>query len=130
MVNITEGCLQRNLSKILTLISLVSLYSKESVGSLRFAAITALTLLTAPVHAEETMQTSCRNGDLVRRIVVVENSLSSGLSCEVIYWKDTETPGVRQVLWTAKQDAGYCYSKALALANNLAEMGWTCDSVE
>lgn len=88
----------------------------------------ALTLSSAATRAEETIQSSCKNGDLVRRVAVVESSLSSGQSCEVIYWKDSEAPAVRQVLWTAKQDAGYCYSKALTMVNKLADMGWTCDT--
>lgn len=108
MANMAEGCLKRNLSKMLT--------------------VTAALTLSSVAHAEETIQSSCKNGDLVRRVVVVESSLSSGLSCEVVYWKDTEAPGVRQVLWTAKQDAGYCYSKAISMVGKLAALGWTCDS--
>ena len=124
----TDACLQRNLSKILTLISRRSLHSRKSIAPQGLIVVAALTLASVAAHAEETIQSSCKNGDLVRRVVVVESSLSSGLSCEVIYWKDTEAPGERQVLWTARQDAGYCYSKALALVNKLVAMGWTCDS--
>ena len=90
----------------------------------------ALNVFSGMVQAEEeTVQSSCQNGDLVRRVVVVESSLSTGQSCEVVYWKDTEEPGVRQVLWTAKQDAGYCYSKALTMVGKLTSMGWSCNSV-
>ena len=92
--------------------------------------VMAASMLTSAVaHAEETMQTSCTNRDLVRRVIVAESSLGSDLSCEVIYWKDTEAPGRPEVLWTARQDAGYCYSKALVLIDKLASMGWTCHAV-
>ena len=109
MVDVTDGCLKTSLSTVLTVAA-------------------ALTLSSVTAQAEETIQSSCKNGDLVRRVTVVESSLSSGLSCEVIYWKDTEAPGERQVLWTAKQDAGYCYSKAISMVGKLAAMGWTCNS--
>ncbi len=109
MVGTADGCLRTNLSTMLIIAA-------------------ALTFSSAMAEAEETIQSSCKNGDLVRRVAVVESSLSSGLSCEVVYWKDTEAPGVRQVLWTARQDAGYCYSKAISMVGKLAAMGWTCDS--
>ena len=129
MVNMTDRCLQRNLSKILTLIPLRPLHSLESITPLRLIVMAALILSSVATHAEEIIQTSCKNGDLVRRVVVAESRLASGLSCEVIYWKDTEAPGARQVLWTARQDAGYCYSKALALVNQLEAMGWICGPI-
>ena len=97
-----------------------------------FLALTlevALGVLSGAAQAEETIESSCQNGDLVRRVVVVESSLSTGQSCEVVYWKDTEEPGVPQVLWTAKQDAGYCYSKALTMVGKLTSMGWSCRSL-
>ncbi len=127
-VSMTYVSLQRNLSMMVTAISRNATYFLKSIVLPLLIAMAALTTPQVAPHAEETIQNSCKNGDLVRRVVVVESSLSSGLSCEVIYWKDTEAPGVRQVLWTARQDAGYCYSKALALVNQLVAMGWTCDS--
>ena len=109
MVDMASGCLNRNLSTMLVVMA-------------------GLALPSAVAQSEETIQSSCKNGDLVRRVAVVESNLSSGLSCEVIYWKDTEAPGVRQVLWTAKQDSGYCYSKAISMVGKLAAMGWACES--
>lgn len=128
-MDMAKGCLQRNLSKKLAFVSDDAQHSRKFIILLGSMVMAALMLSSIAAHAEETMQTSCKSGNLVRRIVVVESSLSSGLSCEVIYWKDTEAPGVRQILWTAKQDAGYCYSKSLGLASRLAEMGWSCESI-
>ena len=126
MDNMPDGGLQRHFSKTLTLMSLRSVSFWTSAAPRKGLAIAALMFSAAAVHAEETLQASCTNGDLVRRVVVVERSMSSGLSCEVVYWKDTEAPGKREVLWTAKQDAGYCYSKALAFASKLDSIGWSC----
>ena len=100
-----------------------------ALRSLQLMAMAALALPAIAAQATETIQTSCGRGDLVRRVVVVENSLSSGISCEVVYWKDTEAPDVRNVLWTARMDTGYCYSRALTLVGKLASLGWACDSV-
>ncbi len=126
MGRVVEGCLREKFSKILTLISPGSRYFRMSVGALGVITIASLTLTPAALHAEETVQTSCTKGDLVRRVAVLEHSLSSGLSCEVVYWKETEAPGEREVLWTAKQDAGYCYSKAITFASRLKSLGWSC----
>ncbi len=103
--------------------------TQTSTGSFLSIAIIALSLSAGSVTAEETVEFTCKSGDLVRRLVVVETKPSTGQSCEVVYWKDTEAPGVRHVLWTAKLDAGYCYSKALGLAGKLGATGWTCNSV-
>lgn len=129
MVNKADGRRQKTLSMIVTLISLRTLCLRKSIGVLGLA-VTAALALSSTTRAEETFQFSCEKGDLVRRVAVTESSLSSGISCEVVYWKDTEAPGVREVLWTARQDAGYCYSKALTLVDKLAVMAWTCNAVE
>lgn len=129
MVNGIDGCLQRHLLKMVVSMSRRSAHFNRANPLLGLVIMAALILPSVVAQSEETMQTSCKNGDLVRRVVIAESSLSSGQACEVIYWKDIEAPGERQVLWTAKQDAGYCYSKALVLVNQLAGMGWTCDTV-
>ncbi len=63
-----------------------------------------------------------------RRVAIVEHRGGADITCEVIYWKDTEAPGVREVLWAAKTDAGYCDSKALGLVSKLGSIGWSCGS--
>jgi hypothetical protein len=126
MKHVVDGGLQRNVLKI----SPRSRFFLTSVGLLQLVTIAALTFSAAALHAEETVQTSCTKGDLVRRIAVLEHSLSSGRSCEVVYWKETETPGEQEVLWTAKQDAGYCYSKAITFAGKLTSLGWSCPPFE
>jgi hypothetical protein len=44
----------------------------------------------------------------------------------VHYYKDTEAPGERQVLWRAQNDAAYCASMTQEFIAKLTEMGWNC----
>jgi hypothetical protein len=44
----------------------------------------------------------------------------------VHYYKDTEAPGERQVLWQAQNDAAYCASKTQEFIAKLTDMGWDC----
>jgi hypothetical protein len=44
----------------------------------------------------------------------------------VLYFKDTEAPGERQVLWSAGNEAGYCESQAEGFIERLTGLGWTC----
>jgi hypothetical protein len=46
--------------------------------------------------------------------------------CEVHYYKDTEAPGEKQVLWTASTEAGYCAARAEEFVAKLREWGWEC----
>jgi hypothetical protein len=126
MKHVVDGGSRRNASAV----SLRSGYCRVSAGSLSVLAVAVLTVFSAALHAEETVQTSCTKGDLVRRIAVLEHSLSSGRSCEVVYQKESEAPGEHEVLWTAKQDAGYCYSKAITFAGKLTSLGWSCPPFE
>lgn len=126
MKRVDGGRLGYRLSKIAVSISLRSPNVETLVRPLKAVTTIALMFLSVAVQAEETVQASCTKGDLVRRVAVTEHSVSTGLSCEVVYWKETEAPGKREVLWTAKQDAGYCYSKAIAFASKLTSLGWSC----
>lgn len=69
--------------------------------------------------------TQCTYGDMVRRVVVMSEPGVS-VPCEVHYFKDTETPGEDQVLWSADQQAGYCEEKAAGLVAKLEGWGWNC----
>ncbi|MGI9501652.1 MAG: hypothetical protein ACR2RE_01180, partial [Geminicoccaceae bacterium] len=64
----------------------------------------------------------------MRRVIVEVGDLSTALPCEVVYWKDTEAPGVRRVLWNARTDASYCDAKAAGLVDKLAGAGWNCSN--
>jgi hypothetical protein len=50
--------------------------------------------------------------------------------CEVHYYKDTEAPGERQVLWRALQQEGYCEEKTQEFVRQLASWGWSCSQTE
>lgn len=79
-------------------------------------------------HSAERSQSTCTSGSLVRRVIVEVGDLSTALPCEVVYWKDTEAPGVRRVLWNARSDASYCDAKAAGLVDKLAGAGWNCSN--
>ncbi len=84
----------------------------------------------AAADAAEKSQHTCRSGDVVRRVVIEVGDLGTGLPCEVVYWKDTETPGVRRVLWNARTDTAFCESKAAGLVKKLGTSGWQCDGAD
>jgi len=90
-------------------------------------AILALGFATATANAAEKTEFTCRSGETVRRVIVEVGDLSTGLPCEVVYWKDSEAPGVRRVLWNARSDAQFCETKAAGLAKKLDDSGWDCD---
>ena len=67
----------------------------------------------------------CTYGDLVRRVEIVTEP-GVFVPCEVHYYKDSEAPGERQVLWSASQDAAYCEQKTSEFVGKLLGWGWTC----
>ena len=71
-----------------------------------------------------------REDQTVRRIEVAVADSVQNVTCEVVYWKDTEQPGVRRVLWSAQTDAAYCTRKADELVATLEGGGWSCAPVE
>ena len=93
------------------------------------AVLASSLIVTVTANAAEKSRYQCQSGDVVRRIVIEVGDLSTGLPCEVVYWKDNEAPGVRRVLWNARTDAGYCMEKASGLAEKLGSSGWQCSAV-
>ncbi len=91
-------------------------------------AILALSIATATANAAEKTEYTCRSGETVRRVIVEVGDFSTGLPCEVVYWKDSESPGVRRVLWNARSDAQFCDAKASGLVKKLDDSGWDCDA--
>lgn len=91
-------------------------------------AIFLITFGAVTAHSAERSQSTCTSGSLVRRVVVEVGDLSTALPCEVVYWKDTEAPGARRVLWNARSDASYCDAKAAGLVDKLNGAGWNCSS--
>ena len=75
------------------------------------AALTLVPMVLADMAVAS--ETRCvRGDDTIRRVAIEVQDPSRDAPCEVVYWKDTEEPGVRSVLWRAQTDAGYCAQKA------------------
>ena len=76
--------------------------------------------------AQDRNNYQCSNGDLQRRVeIVYETGVT--VPCEVHYYKDTEAPGERQVLWRAMREEGYCEEKTREFVAQLVTWGWSCD---
>ncbi len=69
----------------------------------------------------------CMNGDSERRVEVHYFELDDTVPCEVRYYKDTEEPGMEQVLWRADNQAGYCEDKTATFVDQLSVWGWDCN---
>lgn len=83
------------------------------------AVLPALTL------AQEPQNYRCTQGDLVRRVEIFYET-GVKVPCEVHYYKDTEAPGERQVLWRALNQEGYCEQKTEEFVTRLGGWGWEC----
>ena len=88
-------------------------------------AIIAAIILPVVAVAQDAQKYQCTSGELTRRVEIFSEP-GVAVPCEVHYYKDTEAPGERQVLWSAQNDAAYCASKAQQFIEKLAEMGWDC----
>lgn len=76
--------------------------------------------------AQDQSKYQCSHGDLQRRVeIVYETGVT--VPCEVHYYKDTEVPGERQVLWRALNQEGYCEEKTRDFVAKLSAWGWQCD---
>lgn len=87
------------------------------------AALGSLLPLTAGAQGGTEYQ--CIQGDLQRRVVIFYET-GVAVPCEVQYFKDTEAPGERAVLWRAQNQSGYCESQAEAFVEQLEGWGWSC----
>jgi hypothetical protein len=86
-------------------------------------SLAAVLPLTALAQSSDTYQ--CTMGGLTRRVEVAHET-GAPVPCEVRYYKDDETPGAPQVLWSASNEAGYCESQAESFVTRLEGMGWQC----
>ena len=87
----------------------------------------AALILVAPglALAQDAGKYKCTYGDMVRRVeILTEPGVT--VPCEVQYYKDTEAPGDKQVLWSAAAQAGYCEEKTEAFVAKLESWGWDC----
>ena len=48
------------------------------------------------------------------------------LPCQVVYWKDQESPGEPRVPWKADHDLEFCVVKAREMVDGLQSAGWSC----
>ncbi len=87
--------------------------------------ILAATVLPGLAVAQDANSYQCSHGDLQRRVqIVYETGVT--VPCEVHYYKDTEAPGERQVLWRALNQEGYCEDKTREFITKLGSWGWSC----
>jgi hypothetical protein len=70
----------------------------------------------------------CSFDQLQRRIEILSEP-GVTVPCEVHYYKDSEAPGTKQVLWTATTEVGYCAARADEFVAKLREWGWECNAV-
>ena len=88
-------------------------------------AVIAAAILPVTSLAQDQNNYLCSQGDLQRRVeIVYETGVT--VPCEVHYYKDTEAPGERQVLWRAMSQEGYCEQKTREFVTQLAAWGWKC----
>ena len=90
------------------------------VGTLSLIVVSTL---AGPVHSEEFQ---CRRGDLVRRVELQFGNDADRLPCQVVYWKDQESPGEPRVPWKADHDLEFCVVKAREMVDGLQSAGWSC----
>jgi len=82
-------------------------------------------MLPSLSYAQDSDSYECTMGDLTRRVEIIRET-GVTVPCEVHYYKDSEAPGERQVLWRALNEEGYCEAQMTEFVGKLLEMGWEC----
>ncbi len=91
----------------------------------KFLAVLLAAMLPSLSFGQGAQSYQCSYGDLQRRVeILYETGVT--VPCEVHYYKDTEAPGERQVLWRALNETGYCERKTEEFIAKLRETGWKC----
>lgn len=85
----------------------------------------AASALPAAAWCQSDTTYQCRMGNLVRRVEIFYET-GVAVPCEVQYFKDTEAPGAREVLWRAQNESGYCEARAREFVARLESLGWDC----
>lgn len=91
----------------------------------KFSLILLLLTIIPGFALAQGASTECTYGDMVRRVVIMSEPGVS-VPCEVHYYKDTEAPGEKEVLWSAASQEGYCESKTGEFIAKLEGWGWDC----
>ena len=87
-------------------------------------SLVAVSMLAVPAQSEEY---HCRRGDLVRRIEVQFADDADRVPCQVVYWRDVESPERPRVPWNAEHQLEFCLDKAREMVDRLQSAGWRCD---
>jgi hypothetical protein len=90
------------------------------------AGAAGVLLVAAAAGSAENLHYTCSSRALIRQVEVREDP-ARNLACEVLYRKETENPGVEQVLWSAQRDHQFCTEKAEGLVELLESHGWACE---
>ena len=93
----------------------------------RYLVAILATTIPALAAAQGATNYQCSYGELQRRVeILTEPGVT--VPCEVHYYKDTEAPGERQVLWSASSEEGYCERKTQEFIGQLLSWGWSCST--
>jgi hypothetical protein len=85
----------------------------------------ALLIISPLAASQDATGYQCALDEVTRRVEIYYET-GSTVPCEVQYFKDTEMPGEREVLWRAQNEEGYCEARAAEFVEKLRGMGWTC----
>ncbi len=83
------------------------------------------TVLPGLAAAQDADKYQCSYADMQRRVEIYHEP-GVDVPCEVHYYKDSEMPGERQVLWSAQSESGYCERKTSEFIAKLEGWGWDC----
>ncbi len=83
------------------------------------------TVLPGLAAAQDAEKYQCSYADMQRRVEIYHEP-GVNVPCEVHYYKDSEMPGERQVLWSAQSESGYCERKTSEFIVKLEGWGWDC----
>jgi hypothetical protein len=73
------------------------------------------------------MNYQCSLGGDIRRVEIMYET-GVAVPCEVHYLKVTESPGTRDVLWSAQNESGYCEARSEEFVARLESLGWSCST--
>lgn len=91
----------------------------------KYFAVLLAAMLPGLSLAQNAQNYQCTYGDLQRRVEILYEA-GNTVPCEVHYYKDSEAPDERQVLWRALNESGYCESKTREFIARLEGWGWNC----
>ena len=91
----------------------------------KYLLVVVPVLLSPAAIAQDASRYQCSLDEITRRVEIFSEP-GVTVPCEVHYYKDTEMPGERQVLWRAMNEEGFCEARVTEFIEKLRDMGWTC----